>query len=317
VAALALLGADTETEAAEIVQRVPELRDAPAERVAAVVSWAAGLYPGGSGVAPLIRPALIGEWFVVSELTADPDLARSVRAGMSQEQAARALGFLARAADHLETASGLFEEFAGGDLNRLVLAAVLAARTGEAGRRLLDPAIAAQIAAADDWALEQLTGLQETVPSYLLLHTHATIAQLIVTARRALAAEDPAHQPALANALDDLGVWLGRVGRYREALEAGEEAIALYRPLAADNPAHQPDLADALVNLGAGLDQVGRSAEALAARTEAVQVYRDLAAADPGLYRDVYQQRLRALRQELDQKGMHDKAMTLGLTEPN
>ena len=285
VAALALLGADTKTEAAKIVRRVPELRDAPAERVAAAVLWAAGLYPGGPGVAPLIRPALVGEWFVVSELAADLDLARSVRAGMSQEQAARALGFLARAADHLEAAGGLFEEFAGGDLNRLILAAVLAARTGEAGRRLLDPAIASQIAAADDWTLDQLTGLQETVPGYLLLHTHVTIAQLMVTAWRPLAVEDPARQANLAHSLNNLGARLARVGRYREAVDATEETVALYRPLAADNPAaHQADLAGALNNLGGRLARVGRYREAVDATEETVALYRALAADNPAAH---------------------------------
>lgn len=83
VAALALLGAETKPEAAEkseaaqIVRRVPELRDARAERLAAVVSWAAGLYPDEPGIAPRIRPDLAGEWFVVSQLTANPDLAQA------------------------------------------------------------------------------------------------------------------------------------------------------------------------------------------------------------------------------------------------
>ncbi|HEX3955602.1 MAG TPA: hypothetical protein VHZ03_03105 [Trebonia sp.] len=67
---------------------VPELRDAPAERLAVVASWAAGLYPSGSGMALRIRPDLIGEWLVVSELAADPNLARSLRAGMSGSWAA-------------------------------------------------------------------------------------------------------------------------------------------------------------------------------------------------------------------------------------
>lgn len=48
---------------------------------------------------------------MVSELAASQDLARSLRAGMSDEQAARALAFLARAADRVEAASGLFKEF--------------------------------------------------------------------------------------------------------------------------------------------------------------------------------------------------------------
>ena len=60
IAALALLGAESKAEAAEIVRRVPELRDAPGERLAAVVSWVAALYPGGPGAAPRIRPDLVG-----------------------------------------------------------------------------------------------------------------------------------------------------------------------------------------------------------------------------------------------------------------
>ena len=48
VAALALLGADSKAEAMEIVRRVPELLMRPCGgRLAAVVSWAAGLYPVG------------------------------------------------------------------------------------------------------------------------------------------------------------------------------------------------------------------------------------------------------------------------------
>ena len=47
VAALALLGADSDAEAEGILRRVPELRDAPAERLAAVVSWAAGCIRAG------------------------------------------------------------------------------------------------------------------------------------------------------------------------------------------------------------------------------------------------------------------------------
>ena len=286
VAALAVLGADTAAEAAEILRRVPELRDAPAERLAAVVSWVAGLYPGSSGVSPRIRPDLIGEWFVVSVLAADPDLARSLRSGMSDEQAARALAFLARAADRVGTASGLFKEFGSGDLRRLVLAAVLVARTGEAARSLLDPVIAGQIAAADNWTLDQLTGLQDTVPDYLLLRTHVTIAQLIVTLRRALAADNPAaHQADLANALDNLGNRLDEVGRYEEALDAAQEAIPLRRALAADNPAaHQDGLTRALGNLGVRLGRVGRYGEALDAAQEAVPLFRALAADSPAAH---------------------------------
>jgi tetratricopeptide (TPR) repeat protein len=311
VAALALLGADSNAEAAEIVRQVPELRDAPAERLAAVVSWAAGLYPGGPGVAPRIRPDLVGEWFVVSELAADQDLARSLRAGISDEQAARALAFLARAADWLEAASGLFKEFGSGDLRRLILAAVLAARTGEAARGLLDPVIAAQIAAASDWTLDQLTGLQDTVPGYMLLRTHVTIGQLIVTVLRAMAADNPAaHQDDLAAALSNLGVRLDRVGRYEEALEATQEAVALRRVLAADNPAaHQDDLAIALDHLGIQLHEVGRYEEALEATQEAVALNRVLAADNPAAHQEGLAIALYNLGIRLGRVGRYEEAL--------
>ena len=66
ITALALLGADSDAEAEEILRRVPELRDAPAERLSAISSWIAALYPASPGPAPRIRPDMIGEWFVVN-----------------------------------------------------------------------------------------------------------------------------------------------------------------------------------------------------------------------------------------------------------
>ena len=269
------------------LRRVPELRDAPAERLAAIGSWIAALYPASPGPAPRIRPDLIGERFVVTELAAHPELTQSLRTGLADQQAARALGFLARAADRLEAASRLFEEFAAGDLRRRILAAVLAARTGETGSRLLDPVMAAQIGSAGDWTLDQLTELQNTLPAYLLLRTHATIAHLIVTLYRALAADDPAahRQVSLAGALSDLGIRLGQVGRHREALEAAQEAVTLYRGMAADNPAaHQASLAGTLNNLGIRLHQQGRYRDALEATQEGVTIDRGLAADDPAAH---------------------------------
>ncbi len=56
---------------------------------------------------------MIGEWFVVSQLTAHPGLAQSLQTGLTDPQATRALSFLARAADRLEAAGHLFEDFAG------------------------------------------------------------------------------------------------------------------------------------------------------------------------------------------------------------
>ena len=98
---------------------------------------------------------------------------------------------------------------------------------------------------------------------------------------RDLAAANPAHQPALASALNSYGISLTDLGRHRDALAAEEEALALYRDLAAANPAHQPALARALNNYGDSLTDLGRHRDALAAEEEALALYRDLAAANP------------------------------------
>ena len=97
VTALVLLGSDDGGEAEQILRKITELRDATAERLAAVTAFVSALCPPGPDGAPRIRPGMIGEWFVVSQLTARPALARALRDGLTDQQAARALSFLAGA----------------------------------------------------------------------------------------------------------------------------------------------------------------------------------------------------------------------------
>jgi tetratricopeptide (TPR) repeat protein len=278
VTALALLGFDDDREAEQVLRKIAELRDATAERLAAVTAFVVALYPPGPDGAPRIRPGMIGEWFIVSQLTARPALARALLDGLSDRQAARALSFLAGAADRMEPAARLFGEFAAGTRHR-ILAAAHAALAGHAGRQLLDAVIAEQVRASDEWTIEQLTDLDRVIPGHVLLLTHVAIADRTVRLWRPLAEDGSAIQRAgLARALRSLSATLDRVGRYPQALAADEEAVALYRDLARDNRAvHQPELARAVSNLGAGLDRVGRYPQALAAFEEAVALYRDLA----------------------------------------
>jgi len=202
---------------------------------------------------------MIGEWFVVSQLMAHPALRRSLRTGLTDAQATRVLSFLARAADHTEDASQLFEEFAAGSIRRQILAAVQAAMAGEAGRRLLDAVVAKQIRSAEGWTLDQLNELEHLIPRQALLLVHVTIADLTITLYRQLAADNPAaYRADLAMALNNLGDLLGDLGRYQDALAAAEEAVALRRALAVNNPTYQADLATALNNLGNRLHDHGR-----------------------------------------------------------
>ncbi|MEJ5241467.1 MAG: tetratricopeptide repeat protein, partial [Anaerolineales bacterium] len=67
-----------------------------------------------------------------------------------------------------------------------------------------------------------------------------------------------------------------------EALQAAQEAAALYRQLAQINPqAFLPDLAMSLNNLGVLFSELGRREEALQAAQEAVEIRRQLAQVNP------------------------------------
>ena len=105
---------------------------------------------------------------------------------------------------------------------------------------------------------------------------------------RALARADPAgHDPAgygaeLATALANLGIHLGAVGRFAEALTAERQAVEIRERLAgADPSAHRAALATSLNNLVARLAALGQHREALAAAERAVRIRRQLADADP------------------------------------
>ena len=311
IAALVLLGPDSDGEAEQILRRIPELRDATAERLIAIAGWTLALYAPGPGGGPRIRPDMIGEWFVVSQLSTHPGLAQSLRAGLTDQQATRALSFLAGAADRMESASNLFSEFASGDLRRTILAAAHAAMTGHAGRQLLDTVIARQILSADDWTIDQLTDLDRVIPDHVLLLTHVAIADFTVQLWRVELRENPAvHQADLAMALRNLGRSLDRAGRYQDALAADEEAVTLYRVMAKDNPAvHGPDLARALVNLGMGLDMVGRYQDGLAADEEAVTLYRVLAKDNPAVHGPDLARALVNLGVSLDRVGRSQDAL--------
>jgi tetratricopeptide (TPR) repeat protein len=309
ITALALLGADSDAEAEEVLRRVPQLSDATAERRYDIASWISALYPAELGAAPRIRPDVIGEWFVVSQLTANPELTEALRVGLTDDKAARALGFLARAADWIESAGPLFADFAGGDIRRLVLAAAEAALTGESGRRLLDAVVAGQIASTDGWSLDQLAELDRLISGSVLLQTRAVIADRRVASLRILVADNPDdYQLEFASALHNLTAALGGLGRYQEALVPAAEAVTLWRVLSADGPAaRQAGLAAALGTLARWFGQLGRNDEALESAQESVAIFRGLAADSPTAYQADLAGGLADLGIRLDELGRYDE----------
>ena len=295
IAVMALLGgAALRSEAEAILRRVPELRDESAMTLHDIGSAVTVLYPAGPNGAPRIQPDLVGEWFVVGQLADDPELAERLCAEVTNEQAARALAFLARAADSLSAlerplqaaaakkaqpalsilAGGLFARFSRGDLRRTVMAAREAALSGRAGRRLLDAGIAEQVAEARGWTLGQLLELDREIPESVLLHTRAAIGTRIAALE--VVTVDGGDRLHRAGAALNLCARLFAVRQYREALQPAEQAVALYRDLAGSSAEYQASLARALDILGCVRRELGDYHAALDAGQEALRIFQSL-----------------------------------------
>src|ERR1019366_2974089 len=327
VAVGCLIGTDSEATAARLMACIPDLADS-GERRGKVARWLHDLYPEsrpreagpGEWIGPL-RPDLVAEHLVVSELSAHPDLVPGLFAGLEEDRAARALTVLARAALTQPAALGLLRDALTAHAEQLAGPAMsVAVETNAAVGELLSEELDARPACAQ--VLEWIAAAAP-YPSFALAPVAATVlAQLAgqtpeagprasrlvdlsnrlgdlgrreealaaieeaVTIRRELARARPdAFLPDLATSLNNQSVRLGELGRREEALAAIEEAVTAYRELARARPdAFLPDLAMSLNNQSADLGDLGRREEALAAVEEAVTAYRELARARPDAF---------------------------------
>lgn len=93
----------------------------------------------------------------------------------------------------------------------------------------------------------------------------------LVGLRRQAVAADSALLSYLANSLIGLSNDLWDSGKHQEALEAGTEAVKVYRQIAGRYPM---DLAWSLLSLSHILKKLGRRREAVQARTEAAELRR-------------------------------------------
>ena len=325
VAALVVAGADDEDQAAAVAGRVPDLAGLADGEPHRWGQWLAGLYPGAGAGMGSVQPDLLAEQHAVTELAADPVLARAVLSGLEGRQAVRALTVLGRAWD-------LYEE--AGPVIGAALRADLAGLAAAAGQVTVatQPRIDTLLAEAADTApatAEDLARVAETLPypSIALAGTHLTVAlrirreqppstnredaarwaqrcglllsqagrpadalpvtQEALTLYRELADELPdRYRPDLAASLSDLGDRLAELGHPADAFPVTQEAVAIRRELTAALPdRYRPDLAASLSKLGVRFGELGRPADALAVTEEAVAIRRELATALPGRYR--------------------------------
>jgi len=280
VAAAALLGADNLTEAANLLERVPDLADTSQGQRRAWARWLYGLYPADrEGRLGSLQPDLLAETHVVEQLADDADLAQACLRDLPGSQAEHALTVLARAWAHHDDARRLLADALSADLAHLAVpAAQVALQTRSALGMLLASALQDAPASQD-----VLIRVAEALPYPSVVLARAALA-VTLRVRRSLPADaDPA---TVANWSDRAGVSLSQMGRPAEALPVTEEAVAIRRDLAAANPdRYRPDLARSLSNLGVRFSELGRPAEALPVTEEAVAIRRDLAAANPDRYR--------------------------------
>jgi tetratricopeptide (TPR) repeat protein len=304
VAAGALLGADSQDQAVELLGRVPG-----AVASVKVACWLRDLYPpeagptdgGGAEWLGALRPDRLAERLVVRELAGSRELAGRCLSGLDERQALRAATLLGRAAADqqdaqvlLERVLPLLEQVVAGlpaDVGLLTAisdaipypSAALAEADLAVTRRILQELPAGERVLRARWlnwlgvTLAQTGRPAEALPP----------AQEAVEIRRELAAAYPdRYRPDLAASLSNLGVWFSELGRPAEALPVTQEAVAAYRELAATSPdRYRPDLAASLANLGVRFLELGRPAEALPVTQEAVAAYRELATAYPDRYR--------------------------------
>jgi tetratricopeptide (TPR) repeat protein len=274
VAALLLAGAGDESHAAAALRWVPDLADASEERLAKIARWAFYLYPPDPAGAIQIRPDMLAEWFLVTQLTRTPELSGHL-SHLTRTQTHTLLITLARASDHMPSAPRLYRDVIAADVAALLIAGVAAALTAQAGQPLLDAVLASLVSKAR-WTADELTELDRQRPADLLPRTSEAIgAAQVQLLRESGTAED------LARALRSHGLSLRFLGRYQEALAVDDEALGLYRDLAAASPTHQRGLAATLLSYGVSLRFLGRYQEALAAFDEALGLLRDLTAANP------------------------------------
>ncbi len=249
VAAATLTGVRTADAAENLVRRVADVVPGVRPGVEGDVGrWLLGLDPQRALPRRLVDPHLLGE------LTDTPRLHRACLVGAAAPTARRAaLRVAGLVADRLD------------------------GRSADLGAAL--DQLGATVAALpqDGDLLRSVTGALPH-PSLALgeLRAELTLRTLAVT---------PDGDPACrAEALGDVGVALGGVGRAADAERYERQAVALLRQLAGTDPHRfRPRLAALLANMGTTFSDQGRPQEALRCEEEAVELLRLVDADHPGV----------------------------------
>jgi hypothetical protein len=269
-AAATLYGADSEPSARRLLRSLPTFEQQPADVVDRYVRWAHDLYPGPH-VLNGLYPALLGEYDVAHALAEQPDIAF---APADDNQAARALTVLGRAAVRHEPAAAAIVTMLTGDPARLVPLGISVALqledSGPFSKAMTEAVTGPAAGDALDVALRHLPDRTVALAGFARDVIGAAL-------RSHLARPDP-HPAVTAYLHSQLAVRLGDAGEDEKALAASTESTTLYRQLVDEGQvALRPHLAIAVSNHAILLGRAGRRRESLEAAESAVAFFRELA----------------------------------------
>ncbi|MGH3852352.1 MAG: tetratricopeptide repeat protein [Pseudonocardiaceae bacterium] len=277
VAVACLFGAVSESDGAEILRRVPDLRDSENQR-RKVARWLAELYPSGPGYWGPLQPELLAETHVITQLEKCPELIMVDLPEPHDEQARQMLTLLSRGAAHQPAGQELLGQALRADLERLVFPALEVAKAtgGALGTVLVRVLSTALVTPA------MLDQIERAIP----YPTTALAETAVVVTRHIVDALPPdADIAEYARWNLKLGVVLAQAGHADEALPHIDTAVGHYRDLVeTDRDRYLPDLARSLHNLGSRYMDQGRHDDALPPTAQAIKYYRELAEHGPGRY---------------------------------
>ena len=286
VALATLAGADSEPEAVGLLQLLPDLVDATAERRGRLARWTRNLYPGLRWWNRL-EPDLLGEHLVAAHLGDFPAVLAGVLKRTDPAALVQPLELYARAAPSYPNLESTLQSVLS-DL--LILLCGRAASDTESNRAGSDGQDASSVAGALHRLIRQVNipdaNIAEALdqiplrPDTLLSPLALVLLERLSDSVRAQASRDATHRPYLARLLNDLSNRYAELGQSEKALGAINESVSILEGIPASR---RPSdlLAMALNNQSnrlagqarGGLSQI-RLRRALALAEEAASTYK-------------------------------------------
>jgi phage shock protein A len=313
VAAATLTRASRKERAVELLANVPSLRGSP-QRARALAAWLSDLYPASTeSYWGALEPDRLGEYHVSIRIRKDPRFLQDFLTVLNTDEAVRALTVLARAGaqpispcpDLLAQLSALIALHP----EHLAVPAAYVATQSENPDFLIKAL--SSLATRSDLSADLLENLNTAFPPQTasLAEPALNIAESLIRANRkavrrgrlipSLSPRSHTVQPSLgdpnasaaqvsariaaradlARAYHNYSHRLMGLGKWHEAIDAGEHAISLYRRLARRHPdPYREFLAGSLDNQAMALSSADRLGDALRASQQARTVHRALAA---------------------------------------